>query len=108
MTTTVYKILLFMKRRPGMTMADFMDYYENYHVPLALKSASGLAGYTRRYLTPQANAAIVRHGGAAAMRSMSQARLCPYIHSYASAHSTPSAVALRAGGSCRESRTRAL
>jgi len=57
MTTTVYKILLFMKRRPDMTMADFIDYYENHHVPLALKYGASFAGYTRRYLTPQPCAA---------------------------------------------------
>jgi hypothetical protein len=54
---TQYKILLFMKRRPGMTMADFIDQYENRHVPLAMKYASPkLRGYTRRYLTPQPSA----------------------------------------------------
>ena len=57
MTNPVYKILLFMKRRPGMSMADFMDYYENRHVPLALKYASRMSGYKRRYLTPQPNPA---------------------------------------------------
>ena len=55
MPSNVYKILLFMKRRPGMTMDAFMDYYENHHVPLALKYDSGLARYTRRYLTPHPN-----------------------------------------------------
>ena len=53
MASNDYKILLFMKRRPGMTMDDFVDYYENRHVPLALKYASRMSGYTRRYLTPQ-------------------------------------------------------
>jgi hypothetical protein len=51
-----YKILLFMKRRPGMSMADFQDYYENHHVPLALAEgggqAAGIVRYMRRYLTP--------------------------------------------------------
>jgi hypothetical protein len=56
MSKTTYKILLFMKRRAGMTMADFVDYYENRHVPLALKYGSSMTGYTRRYLTPQPNA----------------------------------------------------
>jgi hypothetical protein len=57
MTATAFKILLFMKRRPGLTMAEFVDYYENHHVPLALKYGSSMTGYTRRYLTPQPNAA---------------------------------------------------
>jgi len=50
---SVYKILLFMKRRPGMSSEDFRDYYETVHVPLALESANGLMRYVRRYLVPQ-------------------------------------------------------
>ena len=55
MAETRYKILLFMKRRPGMTMQAFQDYYENHHVPLALKYSSNISRYVRRYLTPHAN-----------------------------------------------------
>ena len=47
-----HKILLFMKRKPGMTMEAFRDYYENHHVPLALSHGGGLDHYVRRYLTP--------------------------------------------------------
>src|SRR5210317_2668704 len=50
---SVFKILLFMKRRPGMSSEDFRDYYETVHVPLALESANGLMRYVRRYLEPQ-------------------------------------------------------
>ena len=50
-----YKILLFMKRRAGMTMEAFKDYYENHHVPLALKYSSNISRYVRRYLTPHPN-----------------------------------------------------
>jgi uncharacterized protein (TIGR02118 family) len=52
---TLYKILLFMKRRSGMTMPAFQDYYENHHVPLALKYSSNITRYVRRYLTAQPN-----------------------------------------------------
>jgi hypothetical protein len=52
---TYYKILLFMKRRPGMTFEAFRDYYENHHVPLCLKYTSGVNRYLRRFLTPQPN-----------------------------------------------------
>lgn len=48
-----YKILLFMKRKPGMSVADFRDYYETRHAPLAQKYASGINRYVRRYLDPQ-------------------------------------------------------
>lgn len=51
-----YKILLFMKRRPGMSVEAFRDYYENHHVPLCLQYTAGLARYFRRYLEPQPNA----------------------------------------------------
>ena len=51
-----YKILLFMKRRPGMSVEAFRDYYENNHVPLAMANSGGQGGgivrYMRRYLTP--------------------------------------------------------
>ncbi len=50
-----YKILLFMKRRPGMTLEAFQDYYENRHVPLCEKYVSGVKRYLRRFLTPQPN-----------------------------------------------------
>jgi hypothetical protein len=49
---TYYKILLFMKRRPDMTVEAFRDYYENHHVPLCLKSAAGMKRYIRRFVNP--------------------------------------------------------
>lgn len=52
MEGTVYKILLFMKRRPGMTRDAFREYYETHHVPLALELSNGLSRYVRRYLEP--------------------------------------------------------
>lgn len=52
----MFKILLFMKRRPGMTVAAFREYYESHHVPLCLQSAGGMRRYVRRYLDPQPNA----------------------------------------------------
>jgi hypothetical protein len=50
-----YKILLFMKRRPGMSFEAFKDYYENHHAPLCAKYASGMSRYLRRFVTPQPN-----------------------------------------------------
>jgi EthD domain len=44
------KILIFMKRRLGMSLAKFRDYYENQHVPLCLKYNKGLKRYLRRYI----------------------------------------------------------
>lgn len=51
--TTYYKILLFMKRRPGMTVEAFRDYYENHHAPLCERYSAGVDRYIRRYLDPQ-------------------------------------------------------
>jgi uncharacterized protein (TIGR02118 family) len=53
MTAMVHKILLFMKRRAGMSVADFRDYYENHHVPLCAKYSGGVDRYVRRYFEPQ-------------------------------------------------------
>jgi uncharacterized protein (TIGR02118 family) len=52
---TYWKILLFMKRRPGMSIEAFRDYYENRHVPLALKYSTAVSRYIRRYLEPHGN-----------------------------------------------------
>lgn len=55
--TTTYKILLLMKRRPGLSVDEFRDYYENHHVALALKGGGGaITRYVRRYLEPQPDA----------------------------------------------------
>ncbi|MDE8654550.1 EthD domain-containing protein [Novosphingobium album (ex Liu et al. 2023)] len=61
MTDITYKILLFMKRKPGMSMEDFRDYYENRHVPLCRKYMAGIVRYMRRYLEPQPNAETGRN-----------------------------------------------
>lgn len=50
-----WKILLFMKRRPGLSVEAFRDYYENHHVPLALKYSTAVSRYVRRYLDPHPN-----------------------------------------------------
>lgn len=53
MSAKVYKILLFLKRSPGITTEEFRDYYENHHVPLCLNYAKGITHYVRRYLEPK-------------------------------------------------------
>lgn len=50
-----WKILLFMKRKPGLSVEEFRDYYENHHVPLALEYSAAVSRYTRRYLDPRPN-----------------------------------------------------
>jgi len=51
-----YRILLLMKRKPGMSMEAFRDYYENHHVPLCAPYMQGIDGYRRNYLQPQPHA----------------------------------------------------
>jgi uncharacterized protein (TIGR02118 family) len=53
---TYWKILLLMKRKPGLSMAEFRDYYENHHVPRCRPYMSGIVRYFRRYLEPQPHA----------------------------------------------------
>jgi uncharacterized protein (TIGR02118 family) len=49
------KILLFIKKKDGLSRSQFVDYYENRHVPL-IRSHVGrfLTGYTRNYIDPGA------------------------------------------------------
>ena len=47
-----FKILMFLKRRPGMSVEAFRDYYENRHVKLCEKYTSGVQRYMRRFLDP--------------------------------------------------------
>ena len=50
--TSIYKILLPMKRRPGMTVEEFREYYEDCHAPLAAKYSTAHLRYVRTYLDP--------------------------------------------------------
>jgi hypothetical protein len=53
------KQLCFFKKRPDMTMEQFMDYYENMHSQLSKKVGTvgipNATRYVRRYLTPVKN-----------------------------------------------------
>ena len=50
-----YKILLLMKRKPGMSLAEFRDYYENNHRKLGEKALPNALRYVRRYVQPEKN-----------------------------------------------------
>jgi hypothetical protein len=52
--------VVFLKRRPGISMAEFLDYYENQHAQLSKKLGAKPAlpnaqRYVRRYITPEKN-----------------------------------------------------
>jgi EthD domain len=46
----VFKLFGFVSKRADMTRAEFVDYYENHHVPLILSLAPAPAVYKRHYV----------------------------------------------------------
>jgi len=46
----VLRILSYLAKRDGMASEEFIDYYENHHVPLILSLASPPVAYKRHYL----------------------------------------------------------
>ena len=46
------KVMLLLKRKPGLSMAEFIEHYETVHVPLAEKHATRIKRYERHYLHP--------------------------------------------------------
>jgi EthD domain len=56
----VFKQICFFRKCPGMTMEEFMDYYENQHSQLSKRagrapSIPNAMRYVRRYLKPEKN-----------------------------------------------------
>jgi len=56
----VFKQICFFRKRPDMTMEEFMDYYENQHSQLSRRagrapSIPNAVRYVRRYLKPEKN-----------------------------------------------------
>ncbi|CAN7398971.1 EthD domain-containing protein [Phenylobacterium sp. LjRoot225] len=51
-----YKVLIFLKRRPGMSVADFRAYYEENHAKLCAGYMVGAQRYQRRYIEPMVDA----------------------------------------------------
>jgi EthD domain len=50
----MYKVLVFLKRKPGMSAEEFKHYYENFHAKLGEQflAKGHSTRYLRRYLTP--------------------------------------------------------
>ena len=46
----MYKYLILMKKKASLSREEFMDYYENQHVPLMRSLVSGREIYRRNYL----------------------------------------------------------
>jgi uncharacterized protein (TIGR02118 family) len=51
----MFKMLIFLKRKPGMSREAFREYYENVHVKIALKHPGQMKRYMRRYVRPLPN-----------------------------------------------------
>jgi len=56
----MFKQIVFFRKRPDMTMDEFLDYYENTHSQLSKRagrapSIPNAVRYVRRYLTPEKN-----------------------------------------------------
>ena len=46
------KVMMLLKRKPGLSMEEFIEHYERVHVPLAEQNAARLTHYARHYLHP--------------------------------------------------------
>jgi hypothetical protein len=46
------KMVFMLKRKPGMSRAEFIQYYESHHRPLGEKYVPNAVRYVRRYLEP--------------------------------------------------------
>lgn len=48
----MYKIVLLIKRKEGLSKQEFEDYYESNHAPLAKRVMPGMCAYKRTFLEP--------------------------------------------------------
>ncbi|MEV6235203.1 EthD domain-containing protein [Lentzea sp. NPDC051838] len=53
--------MAFLKARAGLSRSEFVDHYENHHVPLILSLAPAPAYYARNYLPEGAEFDVVTH-----------------------------------------------
>jgi len=50
------KVMLFVKRKPGLSREEFRERYEAGHVPLAIKELTHLRQYVRNFVVPTPDA----------------------------------------------------
>jgi len=63
----MFKILLFIKRKAGLTREEFIDYYENRHVPLVRGKVPPARLYRRNYVMEGAEVSGIAGASAAAL-----------------------------------------
>ncbi|MFT4584847.1 MAG: hypothetical protein ACI915_004041 [Gammaproteobacteria bacterium] len=51
----MFKVMVMIKRKPGMKMEDFIAYYENNHAPLGASKVPNLKRYVRHFIRPYGN-----------------------------------------------------
>ncbi|MFA7597188.1 MAG: EthD domain-containing protein [Novosphingobium sp.] len=51
----MFKAVVLIKRKKGMSMKDFIEYYENNHAPLAISKVPNLRRYVRHFIRPYGN-----------------------------------------------------
>ena len=51
----MFKQVCLLTRRPGMSMEEFKDYYENSHAPLLATMMPQARRYVRRFVQPEGN-----------------------------------------------------
>lgn len=51
----MFKQVCLLKRKPGMSMEEFIDYYENHHSKLGIPMMPLARRYVRRYVKPEPN-----------------------------------------------------
>ncbi len=61
--TVMFKVMIFIKRKPGMSTEDFIHHYENSHAPLGLAKVPNIKKYVRHYLSPYGNDVYLQDSG---------------------------------------------
>ena len=51
----MFKVIVSIKRRPGLSMEEFIDYYETKHAPLGVSKVPNLKRYVRHFVRPFGN-----------------------------------------------------
>ncbi|WP_340315461.1 EthD domain-containing protein [Rhizorhabdus argentea] len=51
-TKYAVKVMCLLRRKPGLSLEEFIEYYENKHVPLILRILPYQADYRRNYVQP--------------------------------------------------------
>lgn len=49
----MFKVMMLVRRKPGLTHEEFRRHYESTHVPLALGTIPQIRGYVRNYIRPE-------------------------------------------------------